>query len=124
MIQVGQSEKDTFYELLMLQQFASAWNDNLDENPRGDYTFGRVLIDQENSIYKINRQTYNLLEWLGDIGGLLDAMLFIAQLALWPVYNFNVTNHLMKRLFRKKPSFDDAKLSSWSPKSDDLQSFQ
>ena len=111
MIQVGQSEKDTFYELLMLQQFASAWNDNLDENPRGDYTFGRVLIDQENSIYKINRQTYNLLEWLGDIGGLLDAILFIAQLALWPIYNFNVSNYLMKRLFRNKSSFDDARLS-------------
>ena len=90
MIQVGQSEKDTFYELLMQQQLASAWNDDLDKIPRGEYTFGRVIIDQENSIYKINRQTYNLLEWLGDIGGLLDAMLFIAQLALWPVYNFNV----------------------------------
>ena len=112
MFQVGQSEKDTFYELLMQQQLPSAWNHDLEERPRGEYVFGRVLIDQENSIYKINRQTYNLLEWLGDIGGLLDAILFIAQLALWPIYNFNVSNYLMERLFRKKSSFDDARLSS------------
>jgi hypothetical protein len=111
MIQVGQSEKDTFYELLMQQQLASAWNDDLDIDPRGDYTFGRVIIDQENSIYKINRQTYNLLEWLGDIGGLLDAMLFIAQLALWPFYNFNVSSYLTERLFRKKSSSDDSSSS-------------
>ena len=76
-------------------------------NPRGEYKFASVEIHQENSIYKINRQTYNLLEYLGDIGGLLDAMLFIAQLVLWPVYNFNVSSHLMKRMFRKKSSPDD-----------------
>ena len=112
MFQMGQSTKDTFYELHMQQQLASAWTDDLELNPRGEYKFASVEIHQENSISKINRQTYSLLEWLGDIGGLLDAMLFIAQLALWPVYNFNVTNHLMKRLFRKRPSFDDERLSS------------
>ena len=107
MFQMGQSTKDTFYELHMQQQLASAWTDDLEINLRGEYKFASVEIHQENSIYKINRQTYNLLEYLGDIGGLLDAMLFIAQLVLWPVYNFNVSSHLMKRMFRKKSSPDD-----------------
>ena len=91
----------------MQQQFASAWTDDLMVNKTGDYKFASVEIRQEDSIYKVNRQTYNLLEYLGDIGGLLDAMLFIAQLVLWPVYNFNVSSHLMKRMFRKKSSPDD-----------------
>ena len=124
MIQVGQSEKDTFFELLMQQQFASAWTDDLMVNKTGDYKFASVEIHQENSIYKTNRQTYNLLEYLGDIGGLLDAMLFIAHIALYPVYNFNVSNFLTQRLFRKKTSSDDASSSPQSPKSDDLPSFQ
>ena len=105
------SEKDTFYKLQMQQQLASAWTDDLELKPEGEYVFARMEIRQENNIYKINRQAYNLLEWLGDIGGLLDAILFIAQLALWPIYNFNVSNYLMERLFRKKSSFDDARLS-------------
>ena len=55
MFQVGQSEKDTFYELLMQQQLPSAWNHDLEERPRGEYVFARMEIHQENSIYKINR---------------------------------------------------------------------
>ena len=75
---MGQSEKDTFFELLMQQQLASAWTDDLMVNPRGAYKFGSVEIHQENSIVKINRQTYDILEWLSDIGGLLFVMQFIA----------------------------------------------
>ena len=96
----------------MQQQLPSSWMDDLMVNKTGDYKFASVEIRQEDSIYKVNRQTYNLLEYLGDIGGLLDAMLFIAQLVLWPVYNFNVSSYLMKRMFRKKSSSDDDHSSS------------
>ena len=75
---MGQSEEDIFFELHMQQQLASAWTDDLEYNPRGDYKFGSVEIHQENSINKINRKTYDILEWLGDIGGLLFIMQFIA----------------------------------------------
>ena len=92
----------------MQQQLPSAWTDDLMVNKTGDYKFASVEIHQENSIIRTSRQTYSLLEYLGDIGGLLDAMLFIAHLALMPVYNFNVSNFLTKRLFRKKPFSDDA----------------
>ena len=30
-----------------------------------------------------NRQTYSLLDWLGDLGGLTEALVFMMQAILW-----------------------------------------
>ena len=36
----------------------------------------------------INRQTYSFLEWLGDIGGLFEALRFIGSFLVVPVSAF------------------------------------
>ena len=36
----------------------------------------------------INRQTYSLLDWLGDLGGLFDALYLIGYALIAPLANF------------------------------------
>ena len=47
-----------------------------------------------------NRQTYSLLDWLGDIGGLTDALLLILKIILYPYTVFTQRRFLLTNLFR------------------------
>ena len=56
----------------------SAWDKfPTDDNPNGLYKFTSIHIDLEKTLIKINRETYSLLDWLGDCGGLFDGLLII-----------------------------------------------
>ena len=48
-----------------------------EEEPDNRYKISSVLITLDSTISQIERETYSSLEWLGDIGGLYDAMLLI-----------------------------------------------
>jgi hypothetical protein len=52
----------------------------------------------------INRQTYSLLDWLGDLGGLMDALYVFCHLIVAPIATFNMQAVLMAKLFRERPS--------------------
>ena len=45
-----------------------------------------------------------MLDFLGDVGGLNDALLIIVQLALFPFFNYEIASFLMTKLFRFKKS--------------------
>ena len=49
-----------------------------------------------------NRQTYSLLDWLGDLGGLLDILLHIGRILVFPISSFNLKQLLMSSFFRYK----------------------
>ena len=49
---------------------------------------------------KIERQTYSFLEWLGDIGGLFDALRIIGVLLMAPFTAFQVKAELLSQVFR------------------------
>ena len=49
-----------------------------------------------------NRQTYSILDWLGDIGGLLDIMIYMGYLMVYPVVSFTMNTTLMASFFRFK----------------------
>lgn len=85
-------------------------NDDLIANPNGLYKFASLDFKPVKSVNKINRQTYSFFEWLGDIGGLLDAVLVIAELALWHYSKFRFSSFLMTNLFRVKVSSVDEDL--------------
>ena len=74
--------------------------DNLVENPDGQYKFGSIEINIDSTTNKINRQTYHILDWLGDIGGFTDALFIIFELSLMPFTMFYQASVLMTRLFR------------------------
>jgi len=46
------------------------------------------------------RSTYSLLEWLGDIGGLFDALHIIGGFIVGPVAGFSLKAQLLHSVFR------------------------
>lgn len=46
------------------------------------------------------RQTYSFLEWLGDIGGLYDALRLIGLLMMSPFSSFFLKSELLSQVFR------------------------
>ena len=50
------------------------------------------------------RAIYNILDFLGDIGGLLDALKLIAATLVSLITNESLTNHLISKLFYILPS--------------------
>ena len=47
-----------------------------------------------------HRSTYDILSWLGDVGGLADALLRLVQFILMSFTTFNVKSFLLTYLFR------------------------
>ena len=79
----------------------SIWRDNLTINPKGRYMYGSVLIDIDEKVQIINRQSYSILDFLGDIGGLIDALKYIIALVLQPYWNFKYSSFLLVNVFRR-----------------------
>ena len=64
----------------------SAWNKfPTKEDPLTRYKFTSVEVNFSLDMVAIQRQTYSILDWLGDMGGLLDALYFICAICLHPI---------------------------------------
>ena len=60
----------------------SFWDEDLTVNPKGKYKFSSLEVGLNLDLNVTNRQSYNFLEWLGDIGGLADALFIISEVLL------------------------------------------
>ena len=49
------------------------------------------------SMTTIERQTYSFLDWLGDVGGLLDGLKIIGSILIAPIASFTMKVELLKR---------------------------
>lgn len=110
-MQYGQSRIYDFFELKSKSPHTSTWDDDLTKKPSGRYKFGSIEVDLNQDLHVINRQTYSLLDWLGDIGGLTDALLIIGKLILLPYTKFKYGAFILTRFFRFKPRTVDALLN-------------
>ena len=54
------------------------------DNPESFYKFSSFWIEQGQKQVSIERSTYGLLEWLGDVGGLFDGLLIIGSSLVGP----------------------------------------
>lgn len=52
-----------------------------------------------------NRQTYSVLDWMGDMGGLVDAFFLLGQLLIAPISGFALQSQLLSALFRYRDSY-------------------
>ena len=92
----------------MLPQF-SAWDTYpTDENRNQDshlskYKFTSVELVINKDLYQISRQTYGLLDWLGDCGGLFDALLLIGEIMVTPFATYALNSSLVSKLVREQP---------------------
>ena len=45
--------------------------------------------------YVIERQTYSVLEWLGDVGGLFGILVLIGRTVIGPIAKFQLKSELL-----------------------------
>ena len=66
-----------------------------------------------------NRQTYSLLDWLGDIGGFYGMICTLASIMVYPMAKFRLETALMSSMFRLRQSQEDSKYRVLHSSSDD-----
>ena len=78
-----------------------------ESDPQGRYKYSSVylLLSQDKTF--IERQTYSALEWLGDIGGLFDALYILGSVFVAPLTHFVLQTALHVNVFKKRPSDED-----------------
>ena len=58
----------------------SAWNKfPTEKNPENLYQYSRIIVTVGTDLKLYNRVTYGLLDWLGDVGGLLDGLSMVGE---------------------------------------------
>ena len=92
-------------------QKKSEWSDDLIANPRGRFKFVGLEIDASLDLNITSRSTYSFLDWLGDVGGLMDALFFFCQIILLPYTTYRQKSFLMARIFHFKEKDDEKKLN-------------
>ena len=56
----------------------------------------------------VERQTYSVLDWLGDLGGLFDALRYSVGLIIAPIAAYALKAELLSSVFRFTASMDPA----------------
>ena len=54
-----------------------------------------------------SRETYSFLDWLGDLGGLIDILLMGTKYIVWPFASYRLQAALLSSLFRFAESKPD-----------------
>ena len=68
-----------------------------------------ILYERDLDYHRVDREVYSILDWLGDIGGLYEAMSLICAGILY-LFNFmSYDNYLVSELFKKENDDDDGK---------------
>lgn len=59
-----------------------------------------ISIEFDLNQYRIDREAYNLLDWLGDVGGLKEALMMIG-IGLLSIFNYNsYDNFMVSKLYQ------------------------
>ena len=61
----------------------------------------QITFEFDLALYRIDRDVYSIIDWVGDVGGLNEGLLIVCS-GILAILNFNKFNHFMaERLFRK-----------------------
>ena len=55
------------------------------------------------------RATYGMLDFFGDVGGLLDGLYYLTMIVFMPFWKFSYKSHLLNKLFRAGPERENVK---------------
>ena len=69
------------------------------------YKFNGVAFTRSNQLTSYERQTYSLLELLGDVGGLFDGLKQIIEFLITPIAVFFMKQSLVTRTFMMSLNF-------------------
>ena len=99
-VQWGDEEEFEFSSVTFETPRPTAWMDfPTNAQPENKYKFGSLWINLSPDLQVVQRQTYSLLEWLGDIGGLLEALKYLGIVVLLPLRSFMLKNELISTIF-------------------------
>ena len=104
LIQLGGGTEKTLYSMESDKILNSSTHKNFptDQEPDNTYIFTSLYVGQGKDLTRINRRTYNLLDWLGDWGGLLDGLKLITGMLLSPLSNLALNSRLVQTFARVK----------------------
>ena len=77
--------------------------DDLLENPNGTRAHSVFWASIAPMKQMTVRQTYGLLDYFGDIGGLLDFLYYLVTFVLAPFWQYIYSSHMLTSLFRTRP---------------------
>ena len=84
----------------------SSWNthpdDTNEESKNRPYKFASIEFNMNLDTVVISRETYSILDWLGDIGGLNGILLSIFEIGIAPFAGFSLQRFLLTNMFRKR----------------------
>ena len=66
----------------------------------GDLAHTVVSFEADLNYYRIDREAYNLLDWLGDLGGLKEALILIFAFIFATLKYGAFENFLVEQLYR------------------------
>ena len=100
MLQYGQQDEKSFHTFTLDSPQPSSWtNFPTKEEPENYFKYASFDIDLCQDIIKWNRQTYSVLDFLGDIGGLFEALQYMGTAVVAPFSSFALKVSLMVGLF-------------------------
>lgn len=70
------------------------------DNPNSFYKFSSFWVEQGQTKTKIERSTYGLLDWVGDVGGLADGLIYLIKVFVSPFAALQMKAKLHFRLAR------------------------
>lgn len=96
-LQFGQSNSHDFYNFR---------NENVPQASQlkkfpDFYKFTGLVIDFDYDLQTTNRQTYSFLDWMGDLGGLFEALNYVFFWLLSPFTAYAFESRLISHLFRQ-----------------------
>ena len=113
LFQLGDVRETKFYSsphVDELKQSPTSWNTYpTKEDPTKKYKFFSLDIQLNRNLKTHSRQTYSVLDWLGDCGGLMDALFFIAKVLANPFSLFALNIKLRRLLVRIQPKDDESR---------------
>ena len=99
-VQYGQQNDDIFYHYHLNEGRPSSWNEfPTAQSKSTKFKYASIEWNYDHNLFHWQRQTYSLLDWLGDLGGLFDALWYVVSLIVRPASAF-VLQTILLTFFR------------------------
>ena len=101
LVQYGQSDEISFEKLRLNNPEPSdrvKWPTR--DSPTDQYKFNSVWLELGQNLIVVERSTYSLLEWLGDVGGLFDGLKLVTNPFIGLFAAYSLQNNLISLAFR------------------------
>ena len=99
-VKTGKESVENFYTIDFIKPQPSSWT-----NYPSLYKFTGFELNLSFDENITQRETYDILEWMGDLGGLFEALQIIGYIIMAPITAFALSSHMANLLFLIKPTY-------------------